>query len=172
MPIIPCPECSSEVSDQANACPRCAFPIRTTQVKSIESLPTIVADSTRSQSSTEYNPVVPPREVRAGGLLLGLAMVGGAAYFLFSYLPAHDPANMSLGDALGALVGQQKYFSAEAIGPLTFVGWTCLVLGVVQLLTGSTKRDGQLGFCKACQRQVVAKKAFIGHECERCGRKV
>lgn len=31
MALIKCPECSTEVSDQANACPKCACPIKGTQ---------------------------------------------------------------------------------------------------------------------------------------------
>lgn len=33
MPLAPCPECKSEVSDQAKACPKCGCPIRTEKPK-------------------------------------------------------------------------------------------------------------------------------------------
>jgi len=34
MPLIPCPECSQEVSDRAISCPKCGFPIKATEESS------------------------------------------------------------------------------------------------------------------------------------------
>jgi len=36
MALIKCPECGTEMSDMANACPKCAFPIKPNSVQTIE----------------------------------------------------------------------------------------------------------------------------------------
>lgn len=38
MALINCPECSNRISDKANSCPSCGFPIQSTQYKSDEYL--------------------------------------------------------------------------------------------------------------------------------------
>jgi len=36
MALTKCPECGMEMSDMANACPKCAFPIKSNNVQNIE----------------------------------------------------------------------------------------------------------------------------------------
>ena len=93
---------------------------------------------------------------------------------LLFYLPAHNPANRlstrDPGKSLSTL--DNWYFSHNGHDVAHGISWAVLVLGVIQLAIGSIRRTGRLGFCRACNAQVIARHRFFSWRCERCGNKI
>ncbi len=102
MALIACPECGRQVSAKAASCPQCAHPLSSPALGGTGQAPASVA-------------VVPqaPLQIRPIGLLLGLILLGGAA-FMFTTIDLSDKGRL----LAGALA----------------------ILGLVELVTGSTKR--------------------------------
>lgn len=102
MALIACPECGRQVSDKAASCPQCAHPL---------SAPAVVGTG-KAPASVAFVPKA-PLQIRPIGLLLGLILLGGAA-FMFATIDLSDKGRL----LAGALA----------------------ILGVVELVTGSTNR--------------------------------
>jgi hypothetical protein len=124
-----------------------------------------------SVTAAPYVPIVPPKQFLAGNALASLLIVAAAVWCYVDYIPSHDPANMGVGDVVGALAGKSKGFlSAEVIQPLKTTAILVGVVGLLSLLTGSFREVGKQEFCKACAIQVVSRRKALGRfVCERCG---
>jgi len=113
--------------------------------------------------------------IRPMGVVLGLVLLGTGLYALFSFIPAHDARALDIGDrskSLNALTSSAWYFKAEYVTAVTAAAWGVVALGLLQLLTGSTKARGRIAFCKSCAKRVVSQRAFVGWKCERCRSRV
>jgi hypothetical protein len=122
---------------------------------------------------SNYRAQQPTLELRPIGILLGLILVASGLYVALSFIPEHDPSNIvssNLPKTLSNL--NQWYLKSGLVGPLKVIAWVLVVLGLAELATGSTSRSGKLAYCKACDTQVVGKRAFVGWKCERCGKPV
>ena len=130
MPLIKCPECSSQVSDQAPSCPSCGFPINTALV---EQKPQAVAPQSApasnmnaqdiGQAVAEANNEFAQRKSSGGaiGALIGAAL----GYFLMASACETDFQTLSLIEftmqiffwspviLIGMIMG---YFFGKAVG--------------------------------------------------------
>jgi hypothetical protein len=155
MALIECSECKRQISSAATVCPGCGHPV------------------TGGGGGSSYHAQQPGLELRPIGILLGLVLIASGLYLALSFIPEHDPANIISSNLPKTLYNLNRwYLNPNLVGPLKVVAWVLVVLGVAELLTGSTTRSGKLVYCKACDTQVVAKSAFMGSTCERCGQRV
>lgn len=179
MAIIACPECKGEVSTAASSCPKCGFPM----VKETPAQPTPSRaaggapprSETRSAAAPEpaYTPRKPQLKMQVGGVLFGLLLLGAGLYFALSWIPDHDITRLrSLGDVAGAAIKKSEFLEPDLVNGLTIGAWVCVLLGVGQLLTGSLKWDGRIGYCKKCDMSVNARKRMFVLRCERCAGRV
>jgi uncharacterized paraquat-inducible protein A len=159
--LITCPECNSEVSDKAPACPRCGNP-----VASGASAPT----TSRPVVAGAYQAVLPPRQIRSFGILIGLLLLGAGLYLALSWIPANSRDAVGVGRVVSdAFQGRETWVIDRDLElPLKIFAWALAGAGALNLVIGSTKRDGKLAFCKTCGIQVVAKKKRRKFRCERC----
>ena len=54
MSLIQCPECKSSVSDLAKTCPKCGYPLRKTEYKTVE----VISIGNSTQGREELNTLV------------------------------------------------------------------------------------------------------------------
>ncbi len=94
MPLIHCPDCATEVSDQAAACPKCARPI----------------------AAQPQPRVVPVRQETNWLKVLGALMVMGSPVACLPGLIMLDGGNMA-GGAIVAVIG----FGVVALGFVMFI---------------------------------------------------
>jgi hypothetical protein len=96
MPLITCPECSHEISDQAEACPHCGFPVAKQIAEKAKSSiksdgltsKVIYVDSKKSTTSQIDGPVKLIVSLIAAviyGSVSGSALIGVATFFLFLF---------------------------------------------------------------------------------------
>lgn len=171
MPLVACPDCQSEISTAAAACPRCGCPQAQSAIIVVESRDAI---GTRDSGSlVYYSPRTPELKVRTIAVLFGLALLGGGLYFALSWIPLHDAAQTTpMRLFANAAAREAQFLKPDQVRLATIAAWVCAALGVAQLLTGSYKRTGHLVYCDQCDRTVYAKKRKFGCECERCGGRV
>jgi len=157
MALIKCPDCGTEVSDSAAACPKCACPISAR-------LPAPAADPA-------YVPVVPPREILIGNVIASVALVAVCAWLILVVIPEHDPGDMSAGDVARSVLGAGKrYLSRDLVLPAKIAAGFLGLLGMLSIATGSYREIGRLVDCKKCGKRVVARRGSLGQfACELCG---
>jgi hypothetical protein len=90
-----------------------------------------------SQQQTASSP-----KVRSLGLLIGLGLLGLGGWLLAFYIPAHDLSNLVHDPAnlAAQVVGGDDVFAAETVTKLQLAAGLLIVLGIVQLATGTLKK--------------------------------
>lgn len=121
-----------------------------------------------AESPATYRPVPTPAEIRPTGVIIGIAMIGAAAFIFFSYIPEHSVNPERLLAGLGQAV-DGTLLSEQHANWLKLLAAALGLLGVLQLLTGARTKAWRVRPCPNCAIDVVARPAFIGEQCERCG---
>jgi len=159
--LIECPECKSQISDKASTCPSCGHPLT-------------VRASVGAPVEQSYKPILPPRQLRPFGLLVGLGLIALGLFLALSWIPDHTPPAVSMqrgieGVLLDAIQTQgSSYLRPDSVPIAKTLAWFLVLAGVINIVVGGTKRAGRLGFCKKCNMQVVAMRRGFRYLCERC----
>ncbi|MCL5098783.1 MAG: zinc ribbon domain-containing protein [Candidatus Omnitrophica bacterium] len=131
MSLQPCPECKAEISSYARFCPRCGYPFER-----------------KSEPPPPRQTELVPHANRPVGIFLGISLCVIGAILLFSRFMIMPPFYPRHG--MGPLMWQSHwhFFFPWRFGGLApvwqIIGLVLLVLGLVQLLFGSTRRKSQI----------------------------
>lgn len=82
MALIPCPECKKEISDQAEACPNCGFPLNRKNPFDL-----VCIKTPERQYDARFSPTSPQQIVilNKTGKLLWQGLYGEIAHFIISF---------------------------------------------------------------------------------------
>ncbi len=180
MSLIACRECKAEVSNLAISCPRCGCPI-SMAAQGLElvmppcpaGMPAVHRVPLIQQGTP---PVVPSPVFRPINTFVGIVVLVFGLWLVFGFVPDHDPhrfirsaVDSPITSVAGAVLNGDTFYDDTSLLVLKVVGWVVAALGLAELLANSFKRTGWLAFCKKCNGQVIARKAWFRKKCEKCG---
>lgn len=106
MALIPCPECKKKISESAENCPQCGFPLTSERVMDIK----------RKQAKS-----IKAANRGCGIILLGIAAIGIFGVFQSNRTPSHNKSVSTNSSALSELMKYGNTVAAATSGAVVFV---------------------------------------------------
>ena len=114
MPLVPCPSCGNEVSDQAAACPQCGHPLK-------------------SSVGVQTGPTSPPKKSMSTGCIVGLVLLAMVPVFVavigilaaiaipnFLKFQARARQSEAKANLKGIYVANRAHYAETGVGAQTF----------------------------------------------------